>query len=345
MRRIYRIGLLMLLTLSLGCGQETDSNCVLLEVEVLHRNATDSLIVYDQKDRWAVKSCIRFDQSDKGKDSAQIARSGIHKIYLFTQGSQQELGELLISPGSKIGLRLDEESPFKTLNYTGSHAFSNNHLAFSKGLQEHLSNRVKSGISQKDLEAAISSNRQQIEDQGLEQKVQDSMRDYTLAQFDKFSEVLMAKNLKYLYKASLIDRLGNTFTFQNSQKETVSLQQFKGRYVYIDVWATWCKPCKVEYPYLKQLEEYFAEQDKLEIVSISTDKDFENWLKYLTSKSMEGTQWYSGDQSEFVSFYDIGALPRFILLDPQGKVIDPDAIRPSNPETQSSLQALVESSN
>jgi hypothetical protein len=60
---------------------------------------------------------------------------------------------------------------------------------------------------------------------------------------------------------------------------------------------------------------------------------------------MEGLQLHSGSKSDFVKFYDIGALPRFILLDKEGKVISPDEIRPSNPETLTKLEATLTDNN
>ena len=69
------------------------------------------------------------------------------------------------------------------------------------------------------------------------------------------------------------DRSSEDFenTFENYAGETSSLEDFKGRYVYIDVWATWCGPCKKEIPYLKAIEEKFHNRN-IEFVSISVDE-------------------------------------------------------------------------
>ena len=52
-------------------------------------------------------------------------------------------------------------------------------------------------------------------------------------------------------------------------------------------------------------------------------------------------QLYSGSNSDFVKFYDIGALPRFIFLDKEGQIISPDEIRPSNPETIKKIESTI----
>ena len=112
-----------------------------------------------------------------------------------------------------------------------------------------------------------------------------------------------------------------------------------GHPIVISFWATWCKPCKVEYPFLRKLEQYFSKSNEIKIISVSTDEKFEKWKKYIDENSIEGTQLYSGANSDFVKFYDIGALPRFIFLDKEGKVINPEEIRPSNPGLLEKLEA------
>ena len=159
--------------------------------------------------------------------------------------------------------------------------------------------------------------------------------------FQKFSDILKVKNEKYLYKASLVNQIGNQFDFKDVHNKVKRLEDYKGKYVYIDVWATWCKPCKVEYPFLKKLEEHFETKKEVQIISISTDRKFEQWKNHLLENNLEGVQLHSGDDSEFVKFYDIGALPRFIMLDKEGKIMSSDEIRPSNPELLPKLNAMV----
>ncbi|KAK9670865.1 Redoxin [Popillia japonica] len=85
-----------------------------------------------------------------------------------------------------------------------------------------------------------------------------------------------------LSKASLAK--GETaipFVFEDASGKAYSLSYFEGKTVYIDVWATWCAPCRKELPYLKELHEKFKKNKNLVFVSISTDavKDYEKWKK------------------------------------------------------------------
>jgi len=333
--------ILLLSTLISSCKEEIQIPISVIEVNVTNHQLLDSLIIYDKEKSWEIKSCLRFNESNKVVDTMNIIENKIYTIYSFTNGNQGELGELIITPNSKITLTINENKPFESINYTGSFELPNNFLAYSKKYQNQLSKLVKNGIKQTELEIFIQDKKDQIIEKGTSINIVDSLNTYVIEKFDKFSDVLKIKNKKYLYKASLIDSLGNDFTFKDINNNNVSLKDFKGKYVYIDVWATWCKPCKVEYTFLKELEEHFSDNDKLQIISISIDRDYKKWEEYISSKSIQGTQIYSGSNTDFVKFYDIGALPRFIFLDREGRVISPDEIRPSNPETLKKIESTI----
>jgi thiol-disulfide isomerase/thioredoxin len=250
-----------------------------------------------------------------------------------------------MSPNSKIVVSIDENNPFESSNYSGSFTLSNNFLAYSKKHQNQLSEIVRKGIQQEKLEILLQEKGKLVHEKGVSLNIVDSLQTYVKEKFNQFSEILKKKNTKYLYKASLINSLGNDFSFKDINNKNISLKDFKGKYVYIDIWATWCKPCKVEHVFLKELEEHFAKNKALQIISISIDREYDTWKKYVSSKSMEGVQLHSGSKSDFVKFYDIGALPRFIFLDKEGKVISPDEIRPSNPKTLTKLEDTLSEKN
>jgi len=135
--------------------------------------------------------------------------------------------------------------------------------------------------------------------------------------------------------------------YKNFKGGTTSLSDFKGKYVFIDVWATWCTPCKVQIPFLEELEKEYAHQN-IEFVSISVDfdKDYDKWKKMLAEKELSGHQLFADAafKSEFVKAYNITGIPRFILIDPNGKIVDYDAPRPSDNENVKKLLSVVNSS-
>lgn len=113
--------------------------------------------------------------------------------------------------------------------------------------------------------------------------------------------------------------------------KTYKLSDFNGKVLYIDVWATWCGPCKREIPHLKTLEaEYHGKN--IEFISISTDRDLNAWKNFITKESMTGLQLHQSDNpSESMSYlYMVNSIPRFILIDQNGVIVSSDAPRPSS---------------
>ena len=118
-----------------------------------------------------------------------------------------------------------------------------------------------------------------------------------------------------------------------------TVADFKGKYVYIDLWATWCNPCRREFPYLKALEEEFKDAE-IVFVGLCTDNDKGKWEVMVKGGSLSGIQLYLGPQSKFQKAYNVAGIPRFILLDKEGRIISNDMSRPSSEETAKTLRTL-----
>ncbi len=110
----------------------------------------------------------------------------------------------------------------------------------------------------------------------------------------------------------------------------VKLSDFKGKIVYVDVWATWCGPCKREIPNLKQAEKTLHGKDVV-FLSVSTDKDRGKWEKFVKDQELTGVQIHQpgGWGADICRTYNISGIPRFMLIDKEGKIISTDAPRPS----------------
>lgn len=126
-----------------------------------------------------------------------------------------------------------------------------------------------------------------------------------------------------------------SFEYENHKGGKSKLEDFKGKYVYIDVWATWCGPCRAEIPFLKKIEEKYHGKNIVFIsISVDTDKDHEKWQKFVTEKELGGVQLFADKNwnSDFIKAFGINSIPRFLLIDPNGKVVKADAARPSSEE-------------
>lgn len=135
-----------------------------------------------------------------------------------------------------------------------------------------------------------------------------------------------------------------SFAYENVEGKKVKLEDFKGKLIYIDVWATWCAPCKKQIPYLKKLEKHFSGQN-IVFISISVDKKRarKSWEKMVKNEGLEGIQLFADNSfdSEFIKAYGISSIPRFIIIDQDGKVYDPKAPRPSYDKTKLLLESLL----
>lgn len=116
------------------------------------------------------------------------------------------------------------------------------------------------------------------------------------------------------------------FTLPDANGKLVNLNQFKGKYVLLDFWASWCGPCRKESPYLKQAYIKFGGNNFV-ILSVSIDENQSAWQKAI---SQDGTGHFihvidiRGKQSPIEQQYHIESIPSNFLLDPTGKLIDKD---------------------
>jgi thiol-disulfide isomerase/thioredoxin len=120
------------------------------------------------------------------------------------------------------------------------------------------------------------------------------------------------------------------FSFEDIEGNSVKLSDLRGKLVYIDIWATWCKPCIEEHPYWNKLREEYKDKE-VSFLSISVDFNKQAWEKMVKAKNMEGLQWYTEHEmeSELARHFMVSYIPRFLLLDQEGKIIDPLADKPS----------------
>ncbi|QEC45914.1 TlpA family protein disulfide reductase [Pseudobacter ginsenosidimutans] len=134
------------------------------------------------------------------------------------------------------------------------------------------------------------------------------------------------------------------FNYVNVDNRKVALKDLRGKYVYIDVWATWCGPCKAEIPFLQKIEKDYHDKN-IQFVSLSVDRqaDKGKWEKYVRENNLGGIQVIADKdfESEFIKKFNIAAIPRFILIDPKGKIVSGNELRPSDPELKVLLDKLL----
>lgn len=124
----------------------------------------------------------------------------------------------------------------------------------------------------------------------------------------------------------LVDTKGNTF----------APGQYKGKYIFVDLWASWCIPCIRMTPYVQQLEKEFPD---IVFVAISIDSDKEDWVKKSAELKLEGLQFWD-EEKQVSKVLNISGIPHYLIYDKEGKLMEYKTPMPSSPELKKLLETL-----
>ena len=325
-----------------SCAQEQPKEYATVSGQL--ENNKDSLITISS--RAGILKTIKINTDGTFKDTLKIEKAA---IYTF-QTSPSKRAPLYLKNGFDIRLTGDANAFMKSFKYTGTGADNSNYIIAQIAMSQSIGNP----------ELIL-----KLDKQSFDKKVADLKKDFDsiVTSYKNLDSTLSADAIKqstemveYFQKA-YADNSQNApgtpspaFTdylaFKGGKK---SLDSFRGKYVYIDVWATWCGPCIQQIPYLKQLEEAYKNKN-IVFVSISTDESRRNggsweaaekkWRTFVKDRQMSGIQLWSGQDFSFQKAYKINGIPRFILVDPKGNIVDANAPRPSEPRLKELFTSL-----
>ena len=243
---------------------------------------------------------------------------------------------MFVKPSDKINLTIDTELFDETIKYEGSEESSflaklylleeeNDFFAAMDSLNSEQFSNMLEGYSAEFL-ALLS----KVTDADFIVKAKERIKNTTSNWGDRKTAIdNMPKEGEPAIDFTYPDKDGNEF----------SLASFKGTLIYVDVWATWCGPCKAEIPYLQKLEEEYQGYCTITFLSVSVDTDKDAWLKMVAEKEMGGIQLWADGWSEITKSYAIFGIPRFMLFSADGNVISTNAPRPSSDEIRGLLDA------
>ncbi len=121
------------------------------------------------------------------------------------------------------------------------------------------------------------------------------------------------------------------FTLTDLEGKEVSLQDFSGKVIYLDFWASWCAPCMREVPYAKELKKRFEGEEELVFLYISVDEDQDAWRKTVEQQQIEGVHLnVKGMQADIAKQYNVKGVPTFYIIDKQGVIHNNNPGRPSS---------------
>lgn len=154
----------------------------------------------------------------------------------------------------------------------------------------------------------------------------------------------------------VVGKYAPTGTVFEPDSIALSTDQFKGKYIVLDFWATWCGPCVKEGPIFQEMSKQYQDKN-VAFVGISVDRDFQRWQRFLQERNWQGHQYWMGmaETEPFFSFAysevelepgELGiivGLPKYVMIAPDGKILHNSSfIKPSNAKFKELLDGFVE---
>ena len=275
-------------------------------------------------------------------------------IYSFYDGGEST--NIFLKNGYDIKMTLDTKMFDETAKYLGTGSENSNFLAAKSLLEEKLMDKSFGTMDDQGLDDTFAGIKTEIIEYINSTKGLDTMvTNISLRNVDG-----MIDGNKGYYAGVLAMKRdlpkgapSPTFEgFENYKGGETSIDDLKGKYAYIDVWATWCGPCKAEIPALKELEKDYHGKN-IQFVSMSIDDDRshkgswdlakQDWKDMVADKELGGIQIFApkGWKTKFIEDYKIKGIPRFILIDPNGNIVDASAPRPSDPTLRTMFDELM----
>lgn len=330
--------LLFCLAMTILACKEEPKDYVTLSGKIENPDDSKTLKIFQGKN---YEKIITVNDDGTFKDTLKV----IEGDYNFQHG--KEYGQIYLKNDNETIFETDYNSFIDSMVFKGDGADTNNFSVKSFLIsKDHFTEDLIASGTKEDVEKAAKNYKLAYLD--LKNKYTDVDSTH-LAIMDKTVEGSIQQLNKFM--ASKLETR-STFpkgmpspTFENYENFAggdLSLSDLKGKYIYFDIWATWCGPCIREIPSLKKVEKQF-EGKNIAFVSISVDEGrgykgdkaaaYEGWKKMVADKDLGGIQLMAdnGFRSDFIQNYKINGIPRFILLDPEGNIVSADAPRPSNP--------------
>lgn len=123
-------------------------------------------------------------------------------------------------------------------------------------------------------------------------------------------------------KGTMIGAEANNFSQKSVDGKMVQLKDFRGKYVLIDFWASWCRPCRMENPNVVAAYNRYKDKD-FTVLGISLDTNRDQWIAAIKSDNLTWTNLsdLKGGNNDVATLYGIQNIPQNVLIDKEGKIV------------------------
>ena len=129
------------------------------------------------------------------------------------------------------------------------------------------------------------------------------------------------------------------YVFSDSAGHAASIKDLKGKYVLLDVWASWCRPCISRFPEFDALKSAFKDKH-IVFLQLSCDSQERRWRNEMGFTGRHGDQWFINGNHDFMVELDVATIPRYMLIDKKGRLIDPRVEWKDNEQMSALLSKL-----
>lgn len=276
-----------------------------------------------------------------------------YRVQLLNKGHWVQI---LIHPGDKLVFSGDANNKLSTFTITGNPKVE----AYQKYLMKEIAYKNTSDSIRFVYQAAKSENKAHLVFDALDARykyISKDMESYSVKflteQKDNLASLVVANNIDQEIKnkelvLNMIKEVGKAYpnhpywkdyndrmsafyainvggiapniSLVNPEGKILNLDSARGKVVLLDFWATWCRPCRGEIPFLKQAYAKYHSKG-FEIFSVSSDRDVEAWKRFIKAEEMNWQHVIESGNAEASRIYMVNSIPRTYLIDKDGKII------------------------
>lgn len=259
----------------------------------------------------------------------------------FTDGNEN--APLILSPKDEINMTLNTSFFDETIKYTGNGAEKNNAVMTLYLLEENMNNKMFDKMETSDTASLFAQF-----NTSHEQYIQ-LVKDYkkNTIGFNSYADNILSSSERN--KKQIKNYVASEIAFKNQMKKIegiaavdfegvdlkgnkTKLSDYKGKVIIVDFWATWCGPCKAEFPAYKELEAKYGKD--VNFVSVASFCKEDEWNAMATKEGFQHNIFLSKEAAKQIEAYQVNSIPRYLVIDENFNLVDATAPRPSSGELE-----------